>query len=121
MRNIKLVVSVVMLLSANLGVAASADAKRLNFLQVQSGITQELGVQAEILSATELTERLRSRLPGEMLGVDLIPHARGYIYQLQRRDLNGRLRTDFVDANTGDTLSRLTVQQLLAGDRYYTF
>lgn len=81
---------------------------------------QPVLIQGSILSVTELRERIQAA-PGDMLDMSLIPHARGYMYQLLRRDQSGKVRTDFVDAYTGDSLPRLTVQQLLAGARYYTF
>lgn len=113
MRFIQSGMAAILLLGLTLG--AQADTKRLSFSDVQPVL-----VQGNILSVTELRERIQAA-PGDMLDMSLIPHASGYMYQLQRRDQSGKVRTDFVDAYTGDSLPRLTVQQLLAGARYYTF
>lgn len=89
---------------------------------VQADISAANGLltKGDILSESELTARIQTT-PEDVLGMNLIPHASGYIYQLWRRDQHGEVRTDFVDAYTGDSLSRLAVQQLLAGAKYYTF
>ncbi|WP_261843564.1 hypothetical protein [Aliamphritea ceti] len=113
MRYIQAAIMAVLLLGLSL--TAQADTKRFGFLEAQPVL-----IQSEILSVAELTERIQAT-SDDMLGMNLIPHAQGYMYQLQRRDQHGKVRIDFVDAYTGDALSRLTVQQLLAGAKYYTF
>ena len=61
--------------------------------------------RGEILPMAILLERLKTRIPGEMVGVDLEREDGQWIYEFKIIDTRGRLLEIYVDARTGEVLS----------------
>lgn len=62
----------------------------------------ELG---ESLPIVELLERLKTRVPGEVVGVEFEHEDGKWVYEFKVIDASGRLLEVYVDARTGEVLS----------------
>lgn len=61
--------------------------------------------RGEILPIANLLERLKTRVPGEVVGVEFKSEKGQWVYEFKIIDANGRLLEVYVDARSGAILS----------------
>ena len=61
--------------------------------------------RGETLPMAELLERLKTRVPGEVVGVEFEREDGKWVYEFKVIDSRGRLLEVYVDAQTGEVLS----------------
>jgi uncharacterized membrane protein YkoI len=61
--------------------------------------------RGETLPIAELLERLKTRVPGEVIGVEFEREDGIWVYEFKVIDASGRLLEVYVDARTGEVLS----------------
>ena len=61
--------------------------------------------RGEALPITELLERLKTQVPGEVVGVEFERERGRWVYEFKIIDRGGRLLDVYVDAQTGTVLS----------------
>lgn len=58
--------------------------------------------RGEILPLTAILDAVRSRLPGEIVGIDVDQDGRRWLYEFRVLDGKGQLFEVYVDGHTGD-------------------